>query len=78
MKKDPDDFNTALRVLARSIYREEAAPRDINILRRNARADEAGLPIEELCCRILHRALCSHGSAAGPLKPPDSPSGSAR
>ena len=57
MTRDPDGFITALRVLARSIYQEPASPRDINALRRNACADEIDLPIEELCCRVIHRAL---------------------
>lgn len=57
MTRDPDGFITALRVLARSIYQEPASARDINALRRNARRDEMDLPIDELCCRIIQRAL---------------------
>jgi hypothetical protein len=57
MYHDPDGFITALRVLARSIYDEGASARDINALRRNARADEMDLPIDDLCCRVIHRAL---------------------
>jgi hypothetical protein len=58
MTRDPDGFITALRVLARSIYYEETSSRDIDTLRRIARADEKSLPVDELCCRIIHRALC--------------------
>jgi hypothetical protein len=58
MTRDPDGFITALRVLARFIYDEEVSSRDINFLRRHARADEKDLPTDELCCRIIHRALC--------------------
>ena len=60
MKRDEDGFITALRVLARYIYRENAAPRDVNVLRRNARPDEIDLPIDELCCRVIERALACH------------------
>ena len=63
MKRDPDGFIIALRVLARIIYGEETSPRDINALRRNACADEIDLPIHDLCCRVLERAL------SGPEKP---------
>jgi len=57
MTRDPDGFIVALRVLARSIYHESASARDINALRRNARADEIDLPIDELCCLVIQRAL---------------------
>jgi len=57
MKQDPEGFMIALRVLARSIYNEAASARDVNALRRNARADEVDLPIEDLCCRVIHRSL---------------------
>jgi hypothetical protein len=57
MKHDPDGFIIALRVLARFIYHEGASPRDINALRRHASADEIDLPIDELCCRVIQRAL---------------------
>lgn len=63
MRRDPDCFNTALRVLARIVYGEDVSPRDINALRRNACVDEIDLPIYDLCCRVLERALC------GPEKP---------
>ena len=58
MKKDRDCFNIALRVLARSIYGEETSPRDVNALRRKALPDEIDLPIYDLCCRVIERALC--------------------
>jgi hypothetical protein len=57
MKRDPDGFITALRVLARVIYHDTAAPRDINALRRHARIEEMDLPIDELCCLVIQRAL---------------------
>jgi hypothetical protein len=57
IKRDSDGFITALRVLSRAIYHEDVSPRDINALRRNARAGEVDLPIEELCCRVIQRAL---------------------
>ena len=60
-KKDPQLFITALRVLARSIYEEKIAPQDINALRRNALPEEADLPLDELCCRLVHRALGDPG-----------------
>jgi hypothetical protein len=59
MKKDPDGFIVALRVLSRSIYEESVSVRDINALRRNAREEEMHLPIDELCSRIIQRALCA-------------------
>jgi hypothetical protein len=61
MKRDPDGFITALRVLARVIYHESAAPRDINALRRHARVEEMDLPIDELCCLVIQRALGGPG-----------------
>lgn len=57
MRKDPDGFIIALRVLARCVYYERAAPRDINALRRHACEEEIDLPIDELCCRVIQRAL---------------------
>jgi len=65
MKRDPDGFITALRVLARYVYCEPAAPRDINALRRHARPDEIDLPIDELCCRVIQRALEGSWMSAG-------------
>ena len=50
---------TALRVLSKSIHAEEISPRDIGMLRRNALLEEAGLPLDELCCRLVRRALGS-------------------
>ena len=68
MTRDPDGFITALRVLARSIYEEQASARDVNFLRRNAHADEMDLPIDELCCRIIHRALSGSWLNCQPLR----------
>jgi hypothetical protein len=59
MTPDSDGFNTALRVLARCLYGEEASSRDLNALRRRAHADEIDLAIDDLCCRVIHRALRS-------------------
>ena len=56
-KTDPQLFITALRVLSKSIHCEDIAPRDITVLRRNALQEDAGLPIDELCCRLVRRAL---------------------
>lgn len=61
IKRDPDGFIRALRVLARLIYHETASPRDINALRRNATIDEIDLPIDELCCLVIQRALADPG-----------------
>jgi hypothetical protein len=61
-KKDPQLFITALRVLARSIYAEAIAPEDIDILRRHALPEEADLPLDEFCCRLVNRALGDTGS----------------
>ncbi len=48
---------TALRVLARFIYHGSSPARDVNALRRNAHRDEMHLPIDDLCCRVIQRAL---------------------
>ena len=56
-KTDPQLFITALRVLSKSIHSEHIAPRDISVLRRSALQEEAGLPLDELCCRLVRRAL---------------------
>jgi hypothetical protein len=66
MNQDPDGFIVALRVLARVIYYESAAPRDVNALRRHARPDEMDLPIDELCCLVIQRALA--GQALSPVR----------
>jgi hypothetical protein len=71
-RRDADGFNIALRVLARLIYRGTCSPRDIDALRRKARPDEMELPVEELCCRVLQRAL-----SASPARPPLRPRASA-
>lgn len=57
MTRDSDGFIIALRVLTRSMYCEDISSRDINALRRSAGADEKDLPIDELCCQVIHRAL---------------------
>jgi hypothetical protein len=57
IKTGSDDFVIALRVLSRAIYNQSPSPRDINALRRNAQKDEMDLPIDELCRRVIHRAL---------------------
>jgi hypothetical protein len=56
-KTDSQIFITALRVLSKSIHDEKIASRDISVLRSNALLEEAGLPLDELCCRLVRRAL---------------------
>jgi hypothetical protein len=60
-KTDPQLFITALRVLAKSIHNESIAPQDVKVLRRGALVDEADLPLDELCCRLVRRALNDPG-----------------
>lgn len=57
MSRQSDGFIVALRVLTRYVYNESASPRDINSLRRHASLDEMALPIDELCSRVIQRAL---------------------
>jgi hypothetical protein len=59
MSRESDGFIVALRVLTRYIYKQSASPRDINALRRHASSDEIDLPIDELCSRIIQRALAA-------------------
>jgi hypothetical protein len=56
-KTDPQLFLTALRVLARSIHGETIAEQDIQLVRCNAQLEEADLPLDELCCRLVRRAV---------------------
>jgi len=60
-KPDPQLFITALRVLAKSIHNERIAPQEVHILRGGAMLDEVDLPLDELCCRLVRRALGDPG-----------------
>jgi hypothetical protein len=59
MSRQSDGFIVALRVLTRYVYNESASPRDINALRRHAALEEIDLPIDELCSRVIQRALAA-------------------
>ena len=48
---------TALRVLAQSIHDESIAPHDLELVQSNAQAEDAGLPLDELCCSLVRRAV---------------------
>lgn len=50
--------NIALRVLRASIYGDNLNIADLEILRENALPDEAGLPMDDLACRMVSR-LCN-------------------
>src|SRR5581483_6469967 len=54
---DRDLYMTALRVLSKFASGEPQDPDQVAALRRAARADEAGEPIDELCCRLINRYL---------------------
>jgi hypothetical protein len=54
-KMDRDLLLTALHVLARFCQGAELPPGDVNALRRHALANEADLPIDELCTHIIER-----------------------
>jgi transcriptional regulator of acetoin/glycerol metabolism len=51
---------TALRTLAALGYNEPVQPDQNSFLRSQARPEEAGLPLDELCCRIIRRELVGH------------------
>jgi hypothetical protein len=53
--QNPELFMTALRVLSKSIHAEAITPQELKLLWRNAREEEAGLPLEELCCCLVRR-----------------------
>ena len=53
-----ETFVVALRVLTRFVDTKlNPTSRDLNILRREVLPKEAGLPIDQLCCLIIHRVL---------------------
>jgi hypothetical protein len=56
---DCDLYLMALRVLSRFTGAEPLEPRHVNELRRNSLPDEADLPLDDLCCRIIHRHLAA-------------------
>ena len=63
VRKNREVFLLALRVLAR--YNEGVHPpaAELEMLRLSAAIDEAGLPVDELCCALICRELC-HGNRA--------------
>ena len=54
-KMDRDLLLTALDVLARFCQGAELSPGDVDALRQHALANEADLPIDELCTHIIER-----------------------
>jgi hypothetical protein len=56
-KMDRELYLTALQVLSRFTRREGQDSHQVNELRRKARLDEMDLPIDDLCCRIIHGQL---------------------
>jgi hypothetical protein len=68
--RDPRLFITALRVLSKSIHQERIALQDITILRCSAHIEEADLPLDELCCRLVKRALGEPGTRLQPTAQP--------
>ncbi len=50
-----EGFRHALRVLARRNQGLAPTPRDLIIVRRHAAPNEAGLPVEEICYRLIRR-----------------------
>lgn len=54
---DQELYMTTLRVLAKWAAGERLDPQQVHEVRRHARPDEAGLPLDELCCLVIHRVV---------------------
>jgi transcriptional regulator of acetoin/glycerol metabolism len=52
-----DLFLTALEVLAAAGQDSDVRPEHVSFLRRHAPTEEADLPIDDLCCRIIRRQI---------------------
>ena len=57
IRKNRELFLVALRVLAQCAENTSASADDLALLRSNARAEEKGMPIDELCCAFISREL---------------------